>query len=369
MCSLTFTLALLFALVFTAMESSYALVFVRVLPSSRFIGSKRESSSLEMAPGDTDKTDAVKQGRVIEKLLLTALKLVQKLQGGGADDDVEAKTGIARVSFMTSHKEVIVLDGLDAATQYLALPPSEYSALSSNLITRKGDGSTDTFSVSIPINSGTSRGSGINASADVVVSPDPRNGEIEIKSGSIYLQASAPPPSERRSNDTSADTFQTGASTESDSNDLALKKILPAWLIAEEQEGVDSLKASIQAGFCVTLVWDTTETKSKMNQASLLRKKRRTFNDDNDDNDALPVSAKVQVWVDLNLPLRSDVARALNFPPVRLLITQAGTLIARTVIMSVTPSLADLLVQDFNCRKSPQSSFFTEDEPLHKREK
>jgi hypothetical protein len=209
--------------------------------------------------------------------------------------------------------------------------------------------------VSIPINSGASHESGINASADVVVIPDPRNGEIEIKSGSIYLQAPAPPPSERRSNDTIA---------VADSNNAALKEILPAWLIAEEQGGIESLKAAIQAGFCVKLLWDT-ETNSEKSQALLLRKKGQVVDDNI--NSALPVSATVQVWVDLNLPLRSDVARALNFPPVRLLITQAGTLIARTVVKSVAPSLADLLVQDFNSRKSSQFSFSTEDELLREK--
>ena len=63
--------------------------------------------------------------------------------------------------------------------------------------------------------------------------------------------------------------------------------------------------------------------------------------------------ASIQVWVDMNLPLsdESGVTNALGFPPVKLLLTQAGQLIIATVLKSTAPHLAKLLVKDFEARK------------------
>eukprot|EP01036_Dinobryon_divergens_P023883 gene23883-32278_t len=67
----------------------------------------------------------------------------------------------------------------------------------------------------------------------------------------------------------------------------------------------------------------------------------------------LTVRASIQVWVDMNLPLsdESGVTNALGFPPVKLLLTQAGQLIIATVLKSTAPHLAKLLVKDFEARK------------------
>ena len=69
-------------------------------------------------------------------------------------------------------------------------------------------------------------------------------------------------------------------------------------------------------------------------------------------NDTLDVAARVGVSVNMSLPLRSDVSRAVNFPLVQLLLSQAGRLTAVGVLRAAAPGLAQLLVRDHKQRKS-----------------
>lgn len=65
----------------------------------------------------------------------------------------------------------------------------------------------------------------------------------------------------------------------------------------------------------------------------------------------LDVKAKVDVWVDLNLPLKEELANTLSFPLVKLLLSQAGTLTTTTILRTVAPNLVDLLKKDYEKRK------------------
>ena len=65
------------------------------------------------------------------------------------------------------------------------------------------------------------------------------------------------------------------------------------------------------------------------------------------EEETLPVMAEVNVWVDLRLPIRNDISRAVNFPPVKLLLSQAGRLITRAVIKGLAPTLISLLEKDY----------------------
>jgi hypothetical protein len=73
----------------------------------------------------------------------------------------------------------------------------------------------------------------------------------------------------------------------------------------------------------------------------------------------LSVKATIRIWVDLNLPLgdESGVASALSFPPVKLLLTQAGQLLVGTVLKSTAPYLANLMIRDYEGRKKSFESF------------
>eukprot|EP00597_Dinobryon_sp_UTEXLB2267_P000528 CAMPEP_0170061262 /NCGR_PEP_ID=MMETSP0019_2-20121128/2891_1 /TAXON_ID=98059 /ORGANISM="Dinobryon sp., Strain UTEXLB2267" /LENGTH=748 /DNA_ID=CAMNT_0010267039 /DNA_START=736 /DNA_END=2982 /DNA_ORIENTATION=- len=66
----------------------------------------------------------------------------------------------------------------------------------------------------------------------------------------------------------------------------------------------------------------------------------------------LQVKASIQVWVDLNLPLSDEtVVNALAFPPIKLLLTQAGQLLISTVLKSTAPHLSRLMIKDYEDRR------------------
>lgn len=69
---------------------------------------------------------------------------------------------------------------------------------------------------------------------------------------------------------------------------------------------------------------------------------------------SLPVTAVVKVWVDVNLPVREDLSSALSFPPIKLLLNQAGALTTKALLRTIAPTLGKLLVKDHdNRRKVP----------------
>ena len=65
----------------------------------------------------------------------------------------------------------------------------------------------------------------------------------------------------------------------------------------------------------------------------------------------LPVNAVVKVWLDVNLPVQKDLASAISFPPVKLLLNQAGALTTKAVLRTLAPVLGKLLVSDHESRK------------------
>ena len=66
---------------------------------------------------------------------------------------------------------------------------------------------------------------------------------------------------------------------------------------------------------------------------------------------SLPVTAVVKVWVDVNLPVRDDLSSALSFPPIKLLLSQAGSLTTKAVLITLAPVLGTLLVRDHDIRR------------------
>ena len=57
--------------------------------------------------------------------------------------------------------------------------------------------------------------------------------------------------------------------------------------------------------------------------------------------------ATITVWVEGNIPIRSDIQKALSFHPVKLLFEKSGQLVATAIMKAVAPTLSDLLVLDY----------------------
>jgi hypothetical protein len=75
----------------------------------------------------------------------------------------------------------------------------------------------------------------------------------------------------------------------------------------------------------------------------------------NDEMISLPVTAVVKVWVDVNLPVREDLSSALSFPPIKLLLNQAGALTTKALLRTIAPTLGKLLVKDHDNRRKIQT--------------
>ena len=105
------------------------------------------------------------------------------------------------------------------------------------------------------------------------------------------------------------------------------------------------------------LINDTTDANkvTESNQSSKLSPNGAIINENiiiEEEIASLPVTAVVKVWVDVNLPVRSDLSSALSFPPVKLLLSKAGALTTKAVLGTLAPVLGTLLVRDHDSRRN-----------------
>ena len=243
------------------------------------------------------------------------------------------------LSFLSSHKVKIYMNDSIAAHNYLCLPTSNYSLLNSDLISRSED-DEDIFEMSLPLGDLTSV-TGIKISAilktSIKVIPDTSNGKLIFQSGPFYFLPKV--KNDTRNIDSSIENISNNTYNEN------IEKGLPEWLIWGGQSEDDEAKSSIQAGFKTELTWDPPQDID-----SLINMNDR----DQDGKDQLLVKAKVDVFVDLNVPLREDLSRAISFLPVKLLLQQAGSLATNAALRSLAPTFAELLKKDHDRRRTIQ---------------
>ena len=333
--------------------------------------------------------DMVKQGKRIENLLTSALTLAQGfLKSGENQTNANVSLVPTKLSFSASHREQILLQDRACAKEYMSLPAAEYSVLSSRYVSRvEQSGRDDHFIITIPIgkvggavSEDTSpRFVDMCAVSDVMVSPQPELGSVVMTSGPILF---APQPS---LSDTLAGNKGEEARYTAPVDDLtALRSILPPWLVdyEDERDGDKRLTSAIQAGFEVILAWPTNEDEDRPGGflRSLLKREERDggggvgvgapyvsapepgteaaldlpeqIGQLSPNGSSLKVEARLRVWVDLNLPLRRDISRAVSFAPIRILLEQAGSLTVKAVASGVAPSLVALLRRDYENRRN-----------------
>ncbi len=348
--------------------------------------------------------DMVKQGKRIENLLTSALSLAQGfLKSGESQTNANVSLVPTKLSFSASHREQILLQDRACAKEYMSLPAAEYSVLSSRYVSRvEQSGRDDHFIITIPIgkvggvvSEDTSpRFVDMCAVSDVMVSPQPELGSVVMTSGPILF---APQPS---LSDTLAGNKGEEANFTAPVDDLtALRSILPPWLVeyedkrdgdkrdgdkrdGDKRDGDKRLTSAIQAGFEVILAWPTNEDADRPGGflRSLLNREERDRGDGvgvgapyvsapepgteaaldlpeqigqlSPNGSTLKVEARLRVWVDLNLPLRRDISRAVSFAPIRILLEQAGSLTVKAVASGVAPSLVALLRRDYENRRN-----------------
>lgn len=130
------------------------------------------------------------------------------------------------------------------------------------------------------------------------------------------------------------------------------------------------ITSAIQAGFIIELRWKpakrTEETwHERKENGDIIFDNGRNVNmhttvlpstgpgvleedeQDRQEEAILLVKADVRSWVKLGMPIRSDVATALNLLPIRVMLSQAGSLIATTAMRQAAPRLSTLLIDDY----------------------
>ena len=268
------------------------------------------------------------------------------------------------------------VDAVQSYRKVQGLSPLEHSdSESDDFIGNKGNkagSTTNNDGLSIP-----SHPKKMEAQTTVTVSPLPLEGRVIMESGDIVF-------------------VQEGNTLGTSSDSAALKELLPAWLVwgnsgqnkgedddvnreesdTDNQEKQNTVRSAIQGGVRIELLWDPN-SKSTLDLGSQVKKSKTAFlsfkrfkaeedgitqtqtiqdplarsQEINESEYSISLKAKVHVWINLSLPLQQEISNAINFPPIRLLIQQAGRLTAYSVVKTIAPSLAQLLVADYNSRK------------------
>lgn len=315
-----------------------------------------------------------KEPALINSLLTKAVSLSQMVmkennkKNNSTSEGAEKRLKPAVLSFQASHTQAIVLDDFSTARAYLALPASNYSVLNSNLVSRNPD-AENIFELRLPLG-GLSTASAYSTGAlprlevtlqtNVKVEPVPEKRTVTMTSGPIFFTPTATAKGIMNSSSPDADSQRTDE----------LSAVFPEWLIwggndqdpkptpktgqkeddiatsslsRDVEQSEEGIKSSVQAGFELQLSWSDRPAPA-VDSTPITA-------DGPPITDSLKVQAKIKVWVDMNLPLRSDVSAAINFPLIRVLLEQAGRLTTAGILRTVSPAFSELLVKDHDRRR------------------
>ena len=350
------------------------------------------------ATNNQDQRDAI----LINKLLTKVVESVQTALKSNNSSQTPPKP--FKLHFKARNKSKFGLIEPSKALKYLSLPLSNYSALDTKFIKSKNadedqpstsEGGEKSFTLSLPLFDMTSALSfpiDATLTADISVVPDAANGRIHMYSGPVYfipennahvkvarISQSPYPVSVEQKSQVSMDV-----GTEMDSCDnveerfayegnTSLKRFMkekkevksqiPNWLIwggnidGEEEvthvnEGITGnqtvVKSSIQANICIDMTWNQNGN-NDLSFGTLFS--NDNINREEETNKTLSVESNVQVNVALNLPVKGSAAFVLGLLPLRLMIAQIGSLVAGTIMRSLSPVFVDALIRDYMHRK------------------
>ena len=273
----------------------------------------------------------------------------------GGDADVLLFSPL-NLKFRAKASSELVLKDDVTAREYLSLPASEYNLLDAAFVTRV-QGSDEVFTLTLPLDSFASQigiGAPVSLCTNLTVTPMPAAGRVIMSSGPILIRLS-----ERKEGgsvdvapvqdaDGLVAAMKTGGAQES-----STMSTLPVWLIYGASGTANGtitdateLQSSLQTGIQVELSWPTLSNKRAAEPSS------GQGVDGTVEIVPVPlrVRARVHVDVSLSLPLPHDVSSVLGFLPIRSLLSQAGGLVAKTVLSTITPELSKALVADYEAR-------------------
>ncbi len=295
----------------------------------------------EMKSIDTEST-------VINTLVEKAIGLVKSASPSlftprnTTDMGIPKKLKPLKISFTSSHVHKLSLNNTVNAISYLSLPATEYSVLDSSLVSRS-DECNDTFILNIPLGDISSMYSygmsnsprlklDTTLSTSVEVKPEPENSLVRMRSNELYFI---------NNNNNNNNNTVANSST-------FIGEALPMWLIdSDASSKIDETeieneqiqvkvksKSSIQTGFEIQISWKNRHKK----------------------DDILDVSCKVKVWFDVNVPLPEDISSVLSLPPIRIVVSQLGSLLVKVFLRTLAPTFGDLLVRDYSMRFKNQEN-------------
>lgn len=270
----------------------------------------------------------IEQTKFITNLLETAVDMASGQLNATASkaDEMNKKFIPLNIGFKAKHSTNIEFIDANLAREYLALPASEYSVLDSSFITRNlNDDSM--FRITLPLGNFADTiglAAPVCLQTDISVTPNPNKGEVRMHSGKIFV---VPDLAARNLDDKFIDQ-------EFSADDL------PRWLVNEAakdnsnnggEDNNNEVPSSVQTGVDIILKWPSQISKDKAEAP-------------------LKVNAKVGVKVDLSIPLPGRISSVLGFFPLKLIINQAGSLIAKQVLAQIAPALSAGLLKDYEER-------------------
>jgi hypothetical protein len=301
------------------------------------------SSSMSMTAGNDNEA--------VVQMLNTVANTISKTSNRSSASN---ETRNMVMDLRTRFQRTIPFNESTYASRYFSLPISSYSTLDASIIQKRTD-LDNTFTIKLPLYSLIFRNSNKNGKAvdlprqmilDIEVTTDPSNGRITMVSKDIFF-------SYRKDLPQSSEAIDSHLGNNSESLGLSP----PTWLVwnnsINDQRNSDNhdgeivmLKSSIQAMLDVKVSWPVSNNPSTTGRLALPPKsswfqRQPTF----------PVNIDATVNVGVNIPSPKHIADVINFGPCNLLLKQAGKVILKTVVSTVSSSLITLLMQDFYKRK------------------
>ena len=339
-------------------------VGVDMCPGSVWLTSKASSTGLFAREPKTPHAAVERNGVAIAGLLERAATMATGLLGinrrrgkkGSGDKDADRADDVwspLNLRFVAKTRTRIDMQNPTKAREYLALPASKYSLLNASFVTRVTD---EIFLLTLPLDSFGGQigiGAPVSLCTNITVSPRPEEGKVLMKSGAIVIRPSVPRNDAigissvpARADDMLVAMGERDKATEKTPKSPSSSSVtssLPVWLIygasASENGTItdtSEVQSSLQTGVDVELAYP--------------RNPERRVDEEADDIPPLKVSARVEVDVRLSLPLPHDVSSVLNFLPLRGLLSQAGGLLAKTILQTLAPELSKALVADYEAR-------------------
>ncbi len=328
-------------------------------------------------------------GSILNRLLAQVANMVIS-NYNKTSSDVQLNNEPMSVAFsFTSHfVKKICFTGSEKALWYLSLPVTEYSVLDKNLV-QKSKECDDLFHLKIPLDD---FARGMNAifpiggyhtlmkyqlSTDITVDSHPSEGVINMRSGPFtFIPNLNFVLDGDYGNSHNQTSFYNQSIVEAQiSSPISAGNIMqnssdefPTWLEWGDKDSIEymnitnslgSVVSSLQPGISINWKWSKKQNFGKRMSGIALGKWKNIFRsnantvypqNEKNDTDELITKLKVEVRLDMNIPMSQRLGRTISLLPVKMLLQHAGSIIISTFLRNLVPYFEKKLMKDFENR-------------------